>query len=132
MVTRRREQLKVWARTLKRDVMVLWLAAREPHVPWAAKLLAGAVAAYALSPIDLVPDFIPVLGYLDDLLIVPLGVWAAVKLIPAPVLAELRRQAEQHQRPRSVAGLAIVASIWLAAAVLTIAVAWPMIRPESG
>ena len=84
------EPLKRWARALKRDVIALWLAARDPRVPLAAKLVAGAVAAYALSPIDLIPDFIPVLGYLDDLLIVPAGIWLALRLIPAELMAELR------------------------------------------
>lgn len=67
-------RLRGWARALKREVIVLWLAARDPRVPLGAKLLAGGVAAYALSPIDLIPDFIPVLGLLDDLLLVPLGI----------------------------------------------------------
>ena len=84
------ERLKAWAQALKRDVVALWLAARDPRTPLAAKLLAGAVAAYALSPIDLIPDFIPVLGYLDDLLLVPAGIWLAVRLIPAGLLEELR------------------------------------------
>ena len=84
------ERLKGWARALKRDVVALWLAARDPRTPLAAKLVAGAVAAYALSPIDLIPDFIPVLGYLDDLLLVPAGIWLAVRLIPEELLAELR------------------------------------------
>lgn len=68
------ESAKQWARSLKQDVIALWIAARDPRTPWHAKALAAAVAAYALSPIDLIPDFIPVLGYLDDLLIVPLGI----------------------------------------------------------
>ena len=76
------ERLKVWARNLKRDMIALWLAARDPRVPWYVKALSAAVAAYALFPIDLIPDFIPILGYLDDLLIVPFGIWAAVKLSP--------------------------------------------------
>jgi len=65
---------KQWARAIKQDVVAVWIAARDPRVPWYAKLLAGAVAAYALSPIDLIPDFIPVLGYLDDVIIVPAGI----------------------------------------------------------
>ena len=73
---------KQWARALKRDVLVVYLAARDPRTPWALRLLALAVAAYALSPIDLVPDFIPVLGYLDDLLIVPLGLALVLRLLP--------------------------------------------------
>jgi uncharacterized membrane protein YkvA (DUF1232 family) len=113
------ERLKEWARAVKRDVVALWLAARDPRVPWYAKAVAGAVAAYALSPIDLIPDFVPVLGYLDDLLIVPLGIALAVRLIPEAVLADLRVKAAQQQRPTSRAGLAAVILIWLAAIALT-------------
>ena len=87
------ERLKFWARNLKRDVIALWLAARDPRVPWYARALSAAVAAYAISPIDLIPDFIPILGYLDDLLIVPFGIWAAVKLIPEPIMVDLRANA---------------------------------------
>ena len=79
------ERAKQWARLIKRDVIALWIAARDPRVPWYAKALAMAVAAYALSPIDLIPDFIPVLGYLDDLVIVPLGILLVVRLVPAPL-----------------------------------------------
>ncbi|RWX32769.1 DUF1232 domain-containing protein, partial [Rhizobium leguminosarum] len=77
---------KNWAKSLKRDIVALWLAARDPRVPWHAKVVAGAVAAYALSPIDLIPDFIPILGYLDDLLILPLGIMLAIRLVPAEPL----------------------------------------------
>ena len=91
-------RLKEWARALMRDVHAIYLAARDPRVPWYAKALAVAVAGYALSPIDLIPDFIPVLGYLDDLLIVPLGVWLVVSLIPAEVMAEYRQLAAQKAR----------------------------------
>jgi uncharacterized membrane protein YkvA (DUF1232 family) len=100
---------------MKRDVVALWLAARDPRVPWHAKALAGAVAAYALSPIDLIPDFIPVLGLLDDLLIVPLGIWAVVRMIPAPVMAELRAAAQSREKPVSRIGLAIILLAWAAA-----------------
>ena len=99
------ERLKGWARAIGRDVVALWLAARDPRVPWHAKALAAAVAAYALSPIDLIPDFIPLLGYLDDLLIVPLGILLAVRLIPEAILAELRERAVEQDRPVSRAGL---------------------------
>ena len=119
------ERLKGWARAIRRDVVALWLAAGDPRVPWHAKALAAAVAAYALSPIDLIPDFIPLLGYLDDLLIVPLGILLAVRLIPPPILAELRARALEHGRPVSRAGLALVISIWLAAAGLALWLAWP-------
>ena len=82
--------LKSWARALKRDVSALWIAARDPRVPWYAKALAGAVAAYALSPIDLIPDFIPVLGYLDDLILVPAGIWLVLRLVPRNLMREFR------------------------------------------
>jgi uncharacterized membrane protein YkvA (DUF1232 family) len=108
------EGLKAWARALKRDVVALWLAARDPRTPLAAKLLAGLVAAYALSPIDLIPDFIPVLGYLDDLLLLPVGIWLAVRLIPAELIAEFRAAAVVRERPRSLVGAVAVAAAWLA------------------
>lgn len=85
--------LKTWARALKRDVKALWIAARDPRVPWHAKAVAGAVTAYAISPIDLIPDFIPILGQLDDLIIVPAGLWLAIRLIPPPLMAEFRERA---------------------------------------
>lgn len=108
--------LKTWAGGIKRDVVALWLAARDPRVPWYAKVAAGAVAAYALSPIDLIPDFVPVLGYLDDLIIVPLGILIAVKLIPAPLMREFRERAEgRADRPKSYSGFAVIAALWLLA-----------------
>ncbi len=124
----RRERLNDWAKGLKRDVVALWLAARDPRVPWYAKLLAAIVAAYALSPLDLIPDFIPILGYLDDLLIVPVGIWATVKLIPKPLMAELRLKAMEQREPTSKVGMAIVIILWLAAIALT---AW-LVRPANG
>ena len=109
--------LKTWARALRRDVTALWIAARDTRVPWYAKALAGAVAAYALSPIDLIPDFIPVLGYLDDLLIVPAGIWLVVRLIPAPLMAEFREEATRRsERPVSYVAAAVIAAIWILAA----------------
>ncbi|MCA0910301.1 YkvA family protein [Qipengyuania gaetbuli] len=109
--------LRDWAKALKRDTLALWLAARDHRTPLAAKLLAGAVAAYALSPIDLIPDFIPVLGLLDDLLIVPAGIWLVLKLIPAPLMAELRERAGKlAERPNSMVGLLLVLAIWFALA----------------
>ena len=105
------ERMKAWARILKRDIATLWLAARHPDVPWYAKTIAAATVAYALSPIDLIPDFVPILGYLDDLIIVP------VRLIPGSTLAELRRQAEATGRlPVSQAGLVAIAAVWLVTA----------------
>ena len=118
------DRAKQWARTIKRDVVALWLAARDPRVPWFAKSLAAAVAAYALSPIDLIPDFVPVLGYLDDLLIVPMGIWGVAKLIPVPVMAELRLKASNLPKPTSRGGLAIVIAIWLVAIASTAWFVW--------
>ena len=93
-----------WGRTIKRDVVALWLAARDPRVPWYAKAMAGAVAAYALSPVDLIPDFIPVLGYLDDRVIVPAGIILAARMIRAPLMAEFRSEASLRQQPSKAAG----------------------------
>src|ERR1700674_1322296 len=107
-------RLKQWAAALMRDLHAIYLAARDPRVPWYAKALAVAGAGYALSPIDLIPDFIPVLGYLDDLVIVPLGVWLVVSLIPAEVMAEYRQLAVGiGQRPVSKAGAVIIVTIWI-------------------
>ena len=109
--------LKTWAKAIKRDVVALYFAARDPRVPWYAKLLAGLIAAYALSPIDLIPDFIPVLGYLDDLIVVPLGITLAVRLIPAPIMDEHRETAlEAELKPRSYVAAAMIALLWLASA----------------
>ena len=108
--------LKAWAGRLQRDAVALWLAARDPRTPWSAKVLAGFVAAYALSPIDLVPDFIPVLGYLDDLLIVPAGIWLAVRLVPPALMAEFREKAESRAKPRGYVGAAVIIILWLLAA----------------
>ncbi|MCA1439910.1 DUF1232 domain-containing protein [Ensifer sp. IC4062] len=110
-----------WAKGVKRDVVVLWLAARDRRVPWYAKLAAGAVAAYALSPIDLIPDFVPVLGYLDDLVIVPIGIIAVIKLIPTNVLTDLRIEATKRtERPVSRGGLIAIISTWVLLAALIV------------
>jgi uncharacterized membrane protein YkvA (DUF1232 family) len=109
------EKLAAGARRLRRDVVALWIAARDPRVAWHAKALAGAVAAYALSPIDLIPDFIPVLGLLDDLLIVPAGIWLILRLIPADLMAEFREAAARRAgRPTSHVAAALIATVWLA------------------
>lgn len=116
------DSAKGWARGIKRDVVALWIAARDPRTPLTAKIAAGAVAAYALSPIDLIPDFVPVLGYLDDLLIVPLGIMLAVRLVPPALMVEFRATARAREgRPVSKAGLLAVVAIWLAA---ILALAW--------
>jgi uncharacterized membrane protein YkvA (DUF1232 family) len=111
---------KQWARGIKRDVLALWIAARDRRVPWYAKAAAMMVAAYALSPIDLIPDFIPVLGYLDDLVIVPLGILLVLWLIPAALMAEFRLQAAAlAERPRSTTAAIVIVLIWIAVAALT-------------
>lgn len=113
------ERLRQRARALKREVVALYLACRDPRTPWYAKLLAAAIVAYALSPIDLIPDFVPGLGYLDDLVIVPAGLTFALKLIPAPVLADCREQARLvTERPTSRVGVVVIVSIWLGATAL--------------
>jgi uncharacterized membrane protein YkvA (DUF1232 family) len=112
-------KLKAWARSLKRDAHAVWLAARDPRTPWYAKALAFAVAGYALSPIDLIPDFIPILGYLDDLILVPVGVWLVLRLIPPEVLAEHRAAAEAAaDRPMSRVGATFIVGVWIAVAVI--------------
>jgi uncharacterized membrane protein YkvA (DUF1232 family) len=112
---------KEWARTIRRDANALYLAARDPRVPWYAKALAITVAAYAASPIDLIPDFIPVIGYVDDLIIVPLGIALVIKLIPPEIMAEHRELATAAQdRPVSRTAAAIIIAIWGAAIALTI------------
>jgi len=119
-------QLNAWARALKRDMHATYLAARDPRVPWYAKALALCVAAYALSPIDLIPDFIPVLGYLDDLIIVPLGILLVIKLVPPQIMAEHRAAAAlEAERPTSAAGAVAIVAIWVAAAA---AFAWLIYR----
>ena len=118
------QRVREWARAVRLDVLVVYLVARDSRVPWPVKVLAAAVAAYALSPIDLIPDFIPVVGYLDDLVIVPLGILAVVKLVPAEVLAELREDAAQRlaARPRSWAAAAAIIVLWLV--LLALLVRW--------
>ena len=113
------ERTKQWARVVRRDVHALYLAGRDPRVPWHAKVLALLVAGYALSPIDLVPDFVPVVGYLDDVILVPLGIVLVVKLIPPGIMAEHRASAAAAQdRPVSRVAAVIIAGIWLACAAL--------------
>src|SRR5580765_5250423 len=98
---------------IKRDVVALWIAAHDPRVAWYAKAMAAAVAAYALSPIDLIPDFIPVLGYLDDLIIVPVGILLTVRMIPAALMMEFRIEAERREgKPTSRAGLVAIVCLW--------------------
>jgi uncharacterized membrane protein YkvA (DUF1232 family) len=111
-----------WARRIKRDAMTLWFARSHPQTPWYAKAMGSLVVAYALSPIDLIPDFIPVLGYLDDVILLPLLIWLTVRLLPPQVLAESRLKAEQWMaeqgsKPRSLIGGLAIVLIWLAVGV---------------
>ncbi|PVM93704.1 hypothetical protein DDF67_03075 [Caulobacter endophyticus] len=128
MISTIQTRVREWARRLKRDVVALWLAARDPRVPWYAKALAAAVAAYALSPIDLIPDFIPILGYLDDVVLVPLGILLVVRLIPVDVMENLRTKAAGYDRPTSRTGLLAVLTIWLITAAALALALWGRLR----
>ena len=119
-------RLRAWVEAIKRDVVALYIAGRDPRVPWYVKLAAVAVAAYALSPIDLIPDFIPVLGYLDDVIILPVALLLVIKMIPAPLMAEFREEAQRRaERPTSRAGAILIVAIWIAAFVLAVWAFWP-------
>ena len=108
---------KDWARRIKRDAVAIYFAARDARTPAYLRILAVAIAAYALSPIDLIPDFIPVLGYLDDVLLLPLGIWLVVRLLPVPVLQESRAKADAVlERPRSMAAAGVVVALWVVGA----------------
>ena len=114
-------RLKNWARIVKRDVHALYLASRDPRVPWYAKALAVVIVGYALSPIDLIPDFVPVLGYLDDVILLPLGILLVIRLIPPAILDEHRRRAVAAQDcPVSHAAAFVVAAIWIASGALAL------------
>ena len=116
------ERMRAWATAMRRETVAVYLAIRDPRTPWTAKVIGGLVVAYAASPIDLIPDFVPVLGLLDDLLIVPVGLWLTVRLIPHEILEEARARADAELRqPRSfVAGFFVVAA-WLCGLLLAIA-----------
>jgi uncharacterized membrane protein YkvA (DUF1232 family) len=121
-------RLKLRASALKRESIALYIAARDPRVPWYAKTLMVLILAYAFSPIDLIPDFIPVLGYLDDLIIIPLGISLALKLVPAQVMVDARKEAaevEKAGKPLSYIGAVIIIGIWL---LVLGAVIWFVIR----
>jgi uncharacterized membrane protein YkvA (DUF1232 family) len=124
--------MKNWARLVKRDIHAIYLCSRDPRVPWHAKALAIFVAAYALSPIDLIPDFVPVLGYLDDVILVPAGIWLVVRLIPANVMAEHRElAAAAHDRPVSRTAAAVIVAIWIASALLCGWLIWRYLGAKS-
>lgn len=111
--------MKTWAKRIKRDGVTLWFAGKHPRTPWYAKALGLFVVAYALSPIDLIPDFIPVLGYVDDMILLPVLIWLTVKLLPVEVLAECRVQADawmetEGRKPSSRMGAVLIVAVWLA------------------
>ena len=114
-------RLLQWAKKLRAEAVTLWFCYRHPQTPRIAKVLAIAIVAYAFSPIDLIPDFIPVLGLLDEAILLPIGIWLTLKFIPAPILATCREQAaqwlaEKHGKPRNWFGAAMVMVLWIAAA----------------
>jgi uncharacterized membrane protein YkvA (DUF1232 family) len=125
-------RLKTWAATLKRDVLALWFACRDPRTPTIAKILAGIIVAYALSPIDLIPDFIPVLGLLDELILLPAALWLVLKLVPAPAMNDARSKARawaeaRRPKPRNWVAAAAIVALW----VLLLWAAWIwLIRPR--
>lgn len=115
-----KETVKSWAKRTKRDGLTLWFARKHPSTPWYAKALGLMVVAYALSPVDLIPDFIPVLGYLDDAVLLPVLILLTIRLLPADVLHDCRKEADawieaKKTRPRSLAGAALVVMLWLCA-----------------
>ncbi len=125
---------RAWARRLKREGLTLWFARSHPLTPWYAKALGAFVVAYALSPIDLIPDFIPVLGFVDDVLLLPALIWLTIRLLPEQVLAESRAQADRWlassaTRPRSMAGAVVIAVLWLVAAAAGGWWAWHRFNP---
>ncbi len=124
------DRLKEQARRLEEQTYALYLVARDPRTPWFAKFLAAAVVAYALSPVDLIPDFIPVLGYLDDLLLLPLGIWLAVRLVPEEVLDDARERAAsvvERELPTSRGVMVVIVVIWLLLAVCAIALTYRLV-----
>lgn len=112
---------------LRRDAHMLWIAARDSRTPFVAKAIAGLVAAYALSPIDLIPDFVPIFGMLDELVIVPLGLAVAIRLVPADLLAEFREQADRAvDRPVSRLGAILILGLWVTIAVFLALQLWAL------
>ena len=114
-------RLKARASRLKRETYALYLAARHPGTPWYAKLLVAGIVGYALSPIDLIPDFVPILGYLDELVLLPLGIALAIRMIPSAILAECRERAQEALaggRPVSWIAAIVVLAVWISLAAL--------------
>ncbi len=116
------ENLRRWSGRLKTELYALYLAYRDPRVPLYARVFAACVVGYAFSPIDLIPDPIPVLGYLDDLVLIPLGIALAIRMIPDPVLTECRERAHQaiKERPTNRVAAAVIVAVWLSLGALAI------------
>jgi uncharacterized membrane protein YkvA (DUF1232 family) len=128
--TGRLARLRRWARAVKQDVVALYIAARAPRVPWHVKLTATAIAAYALSPIDLIPDFIPVLGYLDELILLPIAIALVIRMIPGPLMEQFRAEARRRsERPVSRMAAAVIIGLWIAAAAFLLWAFWPTPAP---
>jgi len=126
-------ELKQRAHHLKAETFALYLAARDPRTPWYAKLLVAGIVAYAFSPIDLIPDFVPILGYLDDLILIPMGIALAIKLIPDSVLAECRTHAQEaiwNENPESRIAGAVIVVIWLVLATFCIVWGYEVVMPQ--
>jgi uncharacterized membrane protein YkvA (DUF1232 family) len=127
------EKFKQWAHHLKAETFALYLAARDPRTPWYVKFLVGGIVAYAYSPIDLIPDFVPVLGYLDDLILIPLGIALVIRLVPSAVSAECRTRAQeamQSGKPVSRVAGAVIVVIWLALAALCVVWTYEALVPR--
>ena len=125
------QRLRLWAEALKREVMTLWFACRDPRTPWYARVLAMLIVAYALSPIDLIPDFIPVLGYLDELILLPVGTYLVLKLVPAEALADARARAQswvesRQPKPRNWIAAAVIVLFWVAVLWAAFLLIWPV------
>ncbi len=119
MIAKRRNSAASLAHRLRVDVHAAWLAARDPRTPWHARAFGLLVTAYALSPIDLIPDFVPVLGLFDDAVLIPLGIWLFVRMLPEGVFEEHRAEASlAAERPGSAWGAVIIVGLWIAAALL--------------
>ena len=124
-------RLRQWARSIKLEAHALHIAARHPRTPWYAKALALATAAYALSPIDLIPDFIPILGFVDEVLLLPLAIAGVLKLVPPDVMAESRAAAAAAaERPTSRVAAAVIVMVWVAAIGLTGWLAYRCLGPS--
>ncbi len=124
------ESWKIKSRKLRSEVYALYLATKHPRTPWYAKVLAVLIVGYALSPIDLIPDFIPLVGYLDDLILIPLGITLLIKIIPKDILEECRAKAEvdlSKRKPKNWVAAIVVVLIWLLVICLILTLIWPLV-----